>query len=51
MALIFNQSESFLLSEFLSDQIAYKIFDEESSSKILKVAEKKVKYLKSISRT
>ena len=51
MALIFNQSESFLLSEFLSDQIAYKILDEESSSKILKVAEKKVKYLKSISRT
>ena len=51
MALIFNQSVSFLLSEFLSDQIAYRILEEESSSNILKVAEKKLKYLKSISRT
>jgi transcriptional regulator with XRE-family HTH domain len=51
LALIFNQNESFLLSEFLSDQIAYRILEEESSSKILKVAEKKLKYLKSISRT
>ena len=50
LALIFNQSETFLLSEFLSDQIAYKVLEEEGSSKILKVAEKKVKYLKSISR-
>jgi hypothetical protein len=39
-----------LLSEFLSDQIAYKIMEEESSEKILKAAEMKVKYFKSISR-
>lgn len=51
LALIFNQNESSLLSEFLSDQIAYRILEEESSGKILKVAEKKLKYLKSISRT
>jgi len=50
LALIFNKNESFLLSEFLSDQIAYKIMEEESSEKILKAAEKKVKYFKSISR-
>jgi transcriptional regulator with XRE-family HTH domain len=50
LALIFNQSESVLFSEYLSDQIAYKILEEESSSVILKVAEKKVKYFKSISR-
>jgi transcriptional regulator with XRE-family HTH domain len=51
LAFIFNQNESYLLSELLSDQIAYKILEEESSSNILKVAEKKLKYLKSISRT
>lgn len=50
LALIFNKDESLLLSEFLSDQIAYKIMEEESSEKILKAAEKKVKYFKSISR-
>lgn len=50
LALIFNKNESLLLSEFLSDQIAYKIMEEESSEKILKAAEKKVKYFKSISR-
>ena len=32
--------------EFLSDQIAYKILDEEADLNILKVAEKKVSYLK-----
>lgn len=50
LSLIFNKNESLLLSEFLSDQIAYKIMEEESSEKILKAAEKKVKYFKSISR-
>jgi len=50
LAIIFKQNESVLLSEYLSDQIAYKIMEEESSERILKAAEKKVKYFKSISR-
>ena len=37
-----------LLNDFLSDQIAYKILDEEADLNILKVAEKKVSYLKTI---
>lgn len=46
LAEIFGQDESYLLSEFISDQIAYKILEEESDLSILKVAEKKVHYLK-----
>lgn len=46
LAQIFKQDEYFLLSEFLSDQIAYKIIEEESDLNILKVAERKVHYLK-----
>jgi hypothetical protein len=38
--------EKELQNEFLSDQIAYKIFDEDADLNILKVAEKKVSYLK-----
>lgn len=41
-----NQRE--LLNNFLSDQIAYKILDEEADLSILKVAEQKVKYLKTV---
>ena len=48
LATIFNQNEKFLLSEFLSDQIAYKILEEEGHLNVLKVAEKKVKYFKSL---
>jgi len=48
LATIFNQNENFLFSEFLSDQIAYKILEEESHLNILKVAEKKIKYFKSL---
>ncbi len=44
----FNVDERELLNEFLSDQIAYKILDEEADLTILKVAEKKVSYLKTI---
>lgn len=36
-----------LLTQFLSDQIAYKILEEEEGLEILKVAEEKVVYLKS----
>ena len=42
----FNYDEKELLNDFLSDQIAYKILDEEADLSILKVAEEKVKYLK-----
>jgi transcriptional regulator with XRE-family HTH domain len=35
-----------LSNEYLSDQIAYKILDEEADIEILKVAEEKVHYLK-----
>ena len=48
IATYFNVNEQELLNEFLSDQIAYKIFDEEADLNILKVAEKKVSYLKSM---
>ncbi len=44
----FNVSEKELLDEFLSDQIAYKIMDEEADLSILKVAEEKVAYLKTL---
>jgi len=36
-----------LLVQFISDKIAYEIADEECASKVLKVAEKKINYLKS----
>jgi transcriptional regulator with XRE-family HTH domain len=41
----FSVNEKELLNEFLSDQIAYKILDEEADLKILKVAEEKVAYI------
>ena len=47
VAKIFNQSEQDLFDRFLSDRIAYKIIDENADIKVLKVAEQKVKYLKS----
>lgn len=47
LAVIFDQDENYLLSEYLSDQIAYKILEEEGDLNVLKVAEKKVTYLKS----
>ncbi|WP_199139724.1 helix-turn-helix domain-containing protein [Pedobacter sp. ASV12] len=46
IAVYFKVSEKDLLDNFLSDQIAYKILDEEADLSILKVAEEKVKYLK-----
>lgn len=47
IAEIFNQSEQDLFYRFLSDSIAYKIINENADIKVLKVAEQKVKYLKS----
>jgi len=44
----FEVNEKKLLEEFLSDQIAYKILDENADLKILKVAEEKVAYIKTL---
>ncbi len=44
----FSVNEKELLEEFLSDQIAYKILDEEADLNILKVAEEKVAYIKTL---
>ncbi|MDL2228576.1 helix-turn-helix domain-containing protein [Odoribacter sp. OttesenSCG-928-L07] len=46
IASFFKVDEKELLTEFLSDQIAYKILNEEADLNILKVAEVKVEYLK-----
>lgn len=46
LASFFNINERELLTEFLSDQIAYKILDEDGDLNILKVAEEKVSYFK-----
>lgn len=48
VSIFFNCNEQELLNNFLSDQIAYKILDEEADIEILKVAEEKVKYLKTV---
>ena len=42
----FMVNEKDLLDEILSDQIAYIILDEEAGLNVLKVAEKKINYLK-----
>ena len=48
LAIFFKTSEQELLNDWLSDQIAYKILDENVDIKILKVAEEKVSYLKKL---
>ncbi len=47
LAEILTLDKDELLVQFISDKIAYEIADEDCASKVLKVAEKKVKYLKS----
>ena len=42
----FKVEEKELVDEFLSDQIVYKILNEETDLNILKVAEGKIKYIK-----
>lgn len=44
ISVFFNVDEKELLNEFLSDQIAYKILDEEADVNILKVVEQKIRY-------
>jgi len=41
-----NQEIQALMNHFLSDQIAYKILDEDADIEVLKVAEQKIEYLK-----
>ncbi|MCW5910373.1 MAG: helix-turn-helix transcriptional regulator [Cyclobacteriaceae bacterium] len=43
---IFKVDSNELINEMLSDKIAYQILEEEADSKILRVAETKVEYLK-----
>ena len=47
-AAFFKVAEKELQNDLLSDQIANKILDEEADLSILKVAEEKVKYLKTV---
>ena len=46
IAKIFSQDENYLTKQFISDQFAYKIYEEDADIEILKVAEEKVKYLR-----
>jgi transcriptional regulator with XRE-family HTH domain len=48
LAEILKLDKDELLIQFMSDKIAYEIADEDCATRVLKVAEKKVKYLKSI---
>ena len=47
LAEILKLDKEYLLVQFISERIAYEIADEDCASKVLKVAEQKVKYLKS----
>lgn len=47
LAEILKLDKDELLVQFMSDKIVYEIADEDCASKVLKVAEKKIKYLKS----
>ncbi len=47
IAKFFKLDEKNLIKEFISDQIAYKILEEDADLDTLKVAEKKIQYLKS----
>jgi transcriptional regulator with XRE-family HTH domain len=48
VATFFNLDETELKNNFLSDQIAYKILSENADISILKAAEAKVKYFKTV---
>jgi len=47
LAEILKLDKDELMSQFLSDKIAYEIANEDYANKALKVAERKIKYLKS----
>ncbi|MGE4590093.1 MAG: helix-turn-helix domain-containing protein [Acidaminococcaceae bacterium] len=44
IAHFFKMDEKELFNEFLSDQIAYRIIEEDADVRVLKVAEEKIKY-------
>lgn len=46
VAKFFSCDEKILIEENLSDQLAYKIIEADADREILKVAEKKIEYLK-----
>lgn len=46
LAEILKLDKDELLVQFISDKIAYEIADEDCAGKVLKAAEKKIKYLK-----
>ncbi len=46
IAALFKVNSEALISEALTDKIAYQILEEEADSKLLRVAENKVEYLK-----
>ena len=48
IAAYFKADEKALLNEFLSDQIAYQILEQEADLDVLKVAEEKVSYIKNL---
>jgi transcriptional regulator with XRE-family HTH domain len=47
LAEILKLDKNELMVQFMSDKIAYEIADEDCANRVLKVAEKKVKYLQS----
>ena len=51
LATFFKIDKNELIKEFLSDLFAYKILEEEADLDTLKVAEKKVEYLKANAKT
>lgn len=46
ISIIFNVSNKELTIAFLSDTVVYQVLEEEVAQEVLKVAERKVKYLK-----
>ena len=46
IAALFEVNSAALISEALTDKIAYQILEEDADSKLLRIAENKVKYLK-----
>lgn len=51
LAKILNLDINNLLVQFISDKIAYEIVNEDCANEVLKVAEEKIKYLKTHSST
>lgn len=50
VAFLFQVKEEELRNEYLSDQIAYKVLNEDADIDVLRVAESKIEYLKQIKK-